>query len=259
VGRPPNPGAWLTIPARNRAIHRLRRERTLAEKTHLLDAPEAVEDEMEEKTFPDERLELIFTCCHPSLALEPQVALTLRALGRLTTGEIARAFLVPEETMKRRLSRAKRKIRDAGIPFRVPAEHLLPERLAAVPAVVYLIFNEGYGGRVDLAAEALRLSAALAELMPDEPEVHGLTALMLLDDARRNRPVRRRRARAARRPGPLALGRHEDHARAKRARPCLRAPGQERLCRPGGDRVAAHGGAARLAADRRPVTGSSCG
>jgi RNA polymerase sigma-70 factor (ECF subfamily) len=148
--------------------------------------PEAVEDEMNEETsFPDERLELIFTCCHPSLGLEAQVALTLRALGGLTTEEIARAFLVPEETMKRRLSRAKRKIRDAGIPFSVPAEHLLPERLAAVLAVVYLIFNEGYGGRVDLATEALRLGAALTELMPDEPEVHGLMALMLLDDARR--------------------------------------------------------------------------
>jgi RNA polymerase sigma-70 factor (ECF subfamily) len=148
--------------------------------------PEAVEDEMDERTFPDERLELIFTCCHPSLGLEAQVALTLRALGGLTTEEIARAFLVPEETMKRRLSRAKRKIRDAGIPFSVPAEHLLPERLAAVLAVVYLIFNEGYGGRVDLAAEALRLGVALTELMPDEPEVHGLMALMLLDDARRD-------------------------------------------------------------------------
>jgi RNA polymerase sigma-70 factor (ECF subfamily) len=145
-----------------------------------------VEDEMEETTFPDERLELIFTCCHPSLAVEAQVALTLRALGGLTTEEIARAFLVPEETMKRRLSRAKRKIRDAGIPFSVPAAHLLPERLAAVLAVVYLIFNEGYGGRVDLSAEALRLGAALTELMPDEPEVHGLMALMLLDDARRD-------------------------------------------------------------------------
>ena len=141
---------------------------------------------MEETTFPDERLELVFTCCHPSLALEAQVALTLRALGGLTTEEIARAFLVPEETMKRRLTRAKRKIKDAGIPFSVPAEHVLPQRLAAVLAVVYLVFNEGYGGRGDLAAEAVRLGAALAELMPDEPEVVGLLALMLINDARRD-------------------------------------------------------------------------
>jgi RNA polymerase sigma-70 factor (ECF subfamily) len=203
-GSPPNPGAWLTITARNRAIDRLRRDRTLAEKTRLLEVPEAVEDEMEDTTFPDERLELIFTCCHPSLALEAQVALTLRALGGLSTEEIARAFLVPEETMKRRLTRAKRKIKDAGIPFGVPAEHVLPQRLAAVLAVVYLIFNEGYGGRVDLAGEAIRLGAALAELMPDEPEVHGLNALMLLDDARRD-------ARFAE--GELVLLRDQDRSR----------------------------------------------
>jgi len=203
-GSPPNPGAWLTITARNRAIDRLRRDRTLAEKTRLLEVPEAVEDEMADTTFPDERLELIFTCCHPSLALEAQVALTLRALGGLTMEEIARAFLVPEETMKRRLTRAKRKIKDAGIPFGVPAEHVLPQRLAAVLAVVYLIFNEGYGGRVDLAGEAIRLGASLAELMPDEPEVHGLNALMLLDDARRD-------ARFA--DGELVLLRDQDRSR----------------------------------------------
>ena len=181
----PIPRAWLVTTARNRAIDRIRRDRTLATKTRLLDVPEAMEDEMDDTTIPDERLELIFTCCHPALALEAQVALTLRALGGLSTEEIARAFLVPEQTMKRRLTRAKAKIRDAGIPFRVPADHVLPERLAAVLAVVYLIFNEGYGGRGDLAAEAIRLGDALAQLMPDEPEVHALLALMLLNDARR--------------------------------------------------------------------------
>ena len=171
--------------ARNRAINRVRRNRTLAAKTRLLEAPEAAEDTVEETAFPDERLELLFTCCHPALAIEAQVALTLRTLGGLTTGEIARAFLVGEPTMAQRLVRAKRKIKVAGIPFRVPADHLLPERLAAVLAVVYLIFNQGYGGRGELAAEALRLGRALAELMPDEPEVHGLLAMMLLHDARR--------------------------------------------------------------------------
>lgn len=185
-GTPANPGAWLVTTARNRAIDRIRRDRTLAAKLRLLDIPASAEDEIVEFTFPDERLELIFTCCHPALALEAQVALTLRALGGLSTEEIARAFLVPTQTMKRRLSRAKRKIRDAGIPFAVPAPHLLPERLAAVLAVVYLIFNEGYGGRVDLAAEAIWLGRALVELLPDEPEVHGLYALMLLNDARRD-------------------------------------------------------------------------
>ncbi len=184
-GTPANPRAWLMTTARNRAIDRLRRDRTLAAKTALLDVPETTEDEMDETTIPDERLELVFTCCHPALALEAQVALTLRTLGGLTTEEIARAFLVPEATMTKRLVRAKHKIKAAGIPFRVPPPHLLPDRLAAVLAVVYLIFNEGYGGRGDLAAEAIRLGRALAELMPDEPEAHGLLALMLLNDARR--------------------------------------------------------------------------
>ena len=171
--------------ARNRAIDRIRRDRTLAEKTRLLDVPEAIEDNVEETTIRDERLELVFTCCHPALALDGQVALTLRTLGGLMTEEIARAFLVPEATMAKRLARAKSKIKAAGIPFRVPAAHLLPDRLAAVLAVVYLIFNEGYGGRGELAAEAIRLGRALVELMPDEPEVHALLALMLVNDARR--------------------------------------------------------------------------
>jgi RNA polymerase sigma-70 factor (ECF subfamily) len=186
-GTPDNPRAWLMTTARNRALDRIRRDRTLAAKVRLLDVPEATEDEtmLDETTIPDERLELIFTCCHPALALDAQVALTLRTLGGLTTDEIAAAFLVPEPPMAKRLVRAKHKIHAAGIPFRVPPDHQLPDRLDAVLAVVYLIFNEGYGGRGDLATEAIRLGGALAELMPDEPEVHALLALMLIDDSRR--------------------------------------------------------------------------
>jgi RNA polymerase sigma-70 factor, ECF subfamily len=189
-GTPANPSAWLVTTARNRAINRLNRDRTLAVKTRLLEVPRAGEDSMDDATFTDERLELVFTCCHPALSTEAQVALTLRTLGGLATGEIASAFLVSEQTMAQRLVRAKRKIAAAGIPFRVPPDDVLPDRLAAVLAVVYLIFNAGYSGRGDLAADAIWLGRALAELMPDEPEVHGLFALMLLHHARREARLR---------------------------------------------------------------------
>jgi RNA polymerase sigma-70 factor (ECF subfamily) len=184
-GVPANPRAWLITTARNRATDRIRRERVRTAKYGLLGSGDRAEEPMDASAFPDERLELIFTYCHPALALEAQVALTLRALGGLTTDEIARAFLVPERTMAQRLVRAKRKIKAAAIPFRVPPPHLLHERLDAVLAVVYLIFNEGYGGRDELAAEAIWLGRALAELLPDDPEVRGLLALMLLHDSRR--------------------------------------------------------------------------
>jgi RNA polymerase sigma-70 factor (ECF subfamily) len=175
--------------ARNRAIDRLRRDRVHAEKVAVLErlVPGTTEDEEDEmSSIPDERLALVFACCHPALALEARVALTLRLVGGLSTPEIARAFLVPEPTMAQRLVRAKRKIRDAGIPFRIPPDHLLPERFAGVLAVLYLVFNEGYSSaRPMLAGEAIRLARLLARLMPDEPEALGLLALMLLQDSRR--------------------------------------------------------------------------
>ena len=191
-GIPANPTGWLIATARNGAIDRIRRERTLTAKTKQLErelgdgSEQTMGDTIEQQgTFPDERLELIFACCHPALALDAQVGLTLRTLGGLSTEEIARAFLVAPETMRKRLTRAKHKIRDAGIPFAVPPDHMLPERLDAVLAVVYLIFNEGWGGgRVELSNEAIRLGRSLVSLMPDEAEAHALLALMLINDAR---------------------------------------------------------------------------
>jgi RNA polymerase sigma-70 factor (ECF subfamily) len=196
-GVPRNPGAWLTTTARNRALDRLRRDANgrskLEEVAVHWGASDAARAGAEPSPIPDDRLRLIFTCCHPALAREAQVALTLRTLAGLTTAEIARAFLVPEATMAQRLVRAKRKMRHAGIPYRVPPAHLLPDRTVAVLAVIYLLFNEGYASsspntalvRTDLCAEAIRLGRTLAELMPDEPELLGLIALMLLHDARR--------------------------------------------------------------------------